>query len=104
MIVLYRFGLKLFLKVASIPIENLCSTQQYKREMEKCGYTNVKVLEITEHVFPCLLKFVESRKTANFASVISPQRMNKTIGITKFLKYVISGNWIEYVIVVGTKT
>lgn len=91
------------LKRLSIPPENLVDMATYKRNFEECGFTQVVIRPITEHVFAGLLEFTQHVESY-LGPVVKPYRLNKLRGVISFLKMVITRRLLEYVIVSGVKT
>jgi microcystin synthetase protein McyJ len=52
---------KLALRHWATPIENYYDREVYKRKLEDCGFVNVQVHSISEHVFPAILRYFDMR-------------------------------------------
>lgn len=91
------------LKKLSIPPENLMDMTAYKQTLEKCGFGQVVIRPITDHVFVGLLQFSE-HVVERLGSVVKGYRLSKLQSVISFLRMVISRKLLEYVIVSGVKT
>ncbi|KAJ3225670.1 hypothetical protein HDU81_007715 [Chytriomyces hyalinus] len=91
--------LRIFCANARVPMENLVSLKDYKVQIEEAGFVDVEIQDVTEQVFPGLLRFVRRQGVA-LEGIADPYKwMQYGFGMASFLSWVVNKRVLCFVVV-----
>ncbi|KAI8870581.1 S-adenosyl-L-methionine-dependent methyltransferase [Ramicandelaber brevisporus] len=93
-----RFIMRVISKVAGVPVENMYTADEYRIKLEKLGFEQVRIEDITSNVFPGLADYIEDH-ISTMSSVVRPSKTLPLTVMKWILRFLYEQQWCQFVII-----